>query len=254
MGTKHKRKLISVFATGSGGNCYLLQKDGHFILLECGIAFKQIQQHLAYRVHRLAACMITHEHSDHARAAVSLTRFGVELYASAGTHKKYRHLVEPNRLHIIDPVHPVELGPWIVDAYSVKHDAEDPLCFMFNSSDERILFLTDSGIIPAAASKALHRACKEDSKPLHLMIECNHCEELIRENTELESAIKQRILDTHLSIQSLTMWFKHIPKTTLDLIQETHLLHLSPGNGDAERFKLRIQELTGKPVYVAESS
>lgn len=34
-------------------------------------------------------------------------------------------------------------------------------------------------------------------------------------------------------------------------VQEIWLLHLSDGNSDADRFKREIQELTGKPVYIA---
>jgi hypothetical protein len=37
----------------------------------------------------------------------------------------------------------------------------------------------------------------------------------------------------------------------LSKVQEIWLLHLSDGNSDADRFKREIQELTGKPVYVA---
>jgi phosphoribosyl 1,2-cyclic phosphodiesterase len=37
----------------------------------------------------------------------------------------------------------------------------------------------------------------------------------------------------------------------LSQVKEIHLLHLSDRNSSAKLFKKEIQELTGKPVYIA---
>ena len=37
----------------------------------------------------------------------------------------------------------------------------------------------------------------------------------------------------------------------LSKVNEIYLIHLSDGNSNAEQFKREIQELTGKPVYIA---
>lgn len=55
--------LISVLATGSKGNCTVLEnKDGELLLLDAGIDIKQIKQGVNFRVGDIAGCLITHRH------------------------------------------------------------------------------------------------------------------------------------------------------------------------------------------------
>lgn len=76
---------IKCFASGSSGNLYLIDDGRAQILLECGRPFVEIQKHLDFKTSELAACLITHEHLDHAKAVKEMLKRGVHCYMSRGT-------------------------------------------------------------------------------------------------------------------------------------------------------------------------
>ena len=53
---------IKVLASGSSGNCYILQAEGNSIMLECGIPIKRIREGGGFRLHEIQACLVSHSH------------------------------------------------------------------------------------------------------------------------------------------------------------------------------------------------
>lgn len=53
---------IKVIASGSKGNCYLIDDGETKLLIECGIPFKQIQIGCDFKLSSVAACLVSHEH------------------------------------------------------------------------------------------------------------------------------------------------------------------------------------------------
>ncbi len=89
-------KLISI-SSGSSGNCYLVQsKEGHSVLIDCGLTARKTQQHLAeygVNIAELSAIFLTHDHGDHLRGAGTISqRWSVPIYANSKTLEaaKYR--------------------------------------------------------------------------------------------------------------------------------------------------------------------
>jgi len=78
---------IRVLASGSAGNCYCVSDGSTSLLLECGISVKQIRRGLGFGLTNVAACLVSHEHQDHAKAVADVLRAGVEVYTSPGTIK-----------------------------------------------------------------------------------------------------------------------------------------------------------------------
>lgn len=76
---------VKTIGSGSSGNCYLVNINNTKILLECGLTFKKIQKDLGYRVSELDACLVTHEHMDHAKAVKDLMKAGINCYMTNGT-------------------------------------------------------------------------------------------------------------------------------------------------------------------------
>lgn len=54
--------MLKVLATGSKGNCYLLQAGNDKLLLECGIPYKEILKGLDFNLNGVQGCLISHEH------------------------------------------------------------------------------------------------------------------------------------------------------------------------------------------------
>lgn len=83
------------------------------------------------------------------------------------------------------------------------------------------------------------------------MVECNYAKDILYENVKrgaVPEVFKNRLLTSHFSLENVKEFLK---ANDLSKVQEIHLLHLSDGNSDAERFKREIMAVCGKPVYIA---
>ena len=62
---------ISVFSSGSSGNCELIRTENLNILIDAGITKKQIDDNLLeydLTLNDIDVLLITHEHSDHVKS------------------------------------------------------------------------------------------------------------------------------------------------------------------------------------------
>jgi len=53
---------VRVLASGSSGNCYMVDNGQTKILIEAGVPFKRIQQWLDFKTSELSGVLISHEH------------------------------------------------------------------------------------------------------------------------------------------------------------------------------------------------
>lgn len=230
---------ITPLASGSRGNCYHITDGSSPLLLEAGIPFKEIQQKTGFKVSSLAGCLVSHEHQDHCKAVKDLLKAGIEVWMSVGTKEALK--ISGHRLRPLAPLINYGIGAWTVKPFEVQHDAAEPLGFLLaNQTGEKLLYLTDTYY------------CKYKFVGItHLMIECNHSYEILNENVSrgaLPPAMKKRLIRSHFSLENVK---KFLEANDLSRVQEIWLIHMSDGNSNAEQFKREIQELTGKPVYVA---
>ena len=59
---------------------------------------------------------------------------------------------------------------------------------------------------------------------------------------------RRRLADSHMGLPAV---LELLRSTDLSRVREIHLLHLSRGHSDAERFKAEVEGLTGIPTEVA---
>lgn len=229
---------IRVIASSSAGNCYLLDDGSSPLLLEAGIRFQDLRRAVGFGLSRLAACLVSHEHQDHARAVADVLKAGVDVYASAGTWEALE--IKHHRAHTIRALQQVRIGPWTVLPFDTVHDAAEPLGFLLATGLWKVLYLTDSGY------------CKYRFQGLtHIMLEVNHSVELLRQavaSGAIPLAHKNRVMRNHMSLERALEFLR---ACDLSQVQEIHLLHLSDQNSNAEEFKRRVAAATGLPVYVA---
>lgn len=237
---------FKTLASSSKGCCYVVSEDGAPpLLLECGVAMKQIAAALKHQVQSLAGCLVTHLHGDHSKSMVPLLREGVDIYTAGATWDWFRHkhgsVATFGRDKVIEPMKAFHVGPWKVLPFDVVHDTPETLGFLVDSpSKERLLFLTDTAysrhVFPNVNIMA---------------VECNWGEEELTQSV-LSGAVHQarssRTQRTHLSLARLIQLMK---SNDLKSVREIHLLHLSAQNSNKERFRERIMQETGKIVYVA---
>ena len=209
------------------------------LLLECGIPFKEIQRGIGFTTSEIAGCLVSHEHQDHCKAVEDLTRAGIDCYMSFGTVNMLE--ITGHRVYLAFPQKQFKIGTWTILPFEAQHDAAEPLGYLLqNHKKEKLLYITDSYY------------CRYRFNGItHLMIECNHSYEILNRNVEsgvLPEAMKKRLIRSHFSLENVKAFLK---ANDLGRLREIWLIHLSGGNSDAEQFKRAIQELTGKPVYVA---
>lgn len=239
---------IEVLGTGSAGNCYKVEIGRATLLLECGLPFKTIQQRLNFKLSDIDACLVTHEHMDHAKAVKDLMKAGVDCYMTKGTAEALE--LKGHRLKTFRPFEKAryyseELKDVIILPFEAVHDVAEPVSYYIKTfskkeKTESLVFVTDTAYL-----KYKIMDCDV------LMIECNYVKSTLDENVEqgkINTSLRNRIVRNHLSLETLVEALK---AADLKKLKKIYLLHLSDSNSDEELIKKTIQEITGVEVVVA---
>lgn len=230
---------VRVLASGSSGNAYWISDGVTPLLIECGIRFKELRERLHFGLSSLGACLLSHEHADHARAVRDVLRAGVDVYATPGTIEALG--LESHRLRPVRPRETVRIGTWTVMPFEAVHDAAEPVGFLMASTrGGKVLYLTDSAY------------CRYRFRGVtHMLVEANWSRELIERNVAagiVDQALWHRIIRNHMSLERLLDMLR---ANDLSQVREIWLLHLSDDNSDADAFANAVRRVTGKPVYIA---
>lgn len=226
---------IDIIATGSKGNCYVIQDGTSRIMIDPGISIKEIRKRCKFNLSELDMCLVSHEHKDHCKAVKDIMRIGVPVALSQGTLKHFH----PNgSLYIILQDGAVwERCGWKILPFRIEHDAEEPLGFLIQSpSGRKICYATDTYFIRYRFSGVTH-----------WMIEASYSENLLQANDSLPEDTKSRIRTSHFEIANVKKFFK---AQDLSATEKIYLIHLSDQNSDEKLFVKEIEALTGKPVYL----
>ena len=233
---------LKVINTGSVGNAYILENDSEALLIECGVNIKDIKQALNYSFSKLVACIVTHEHGDHAKAIKDVLKAGIKVFATEGTHAACGTTMH-HRACMLKLSKEVKIGSFRIRPFHIKHDAAEPCGFLINHPETgNVLFLTDTVYSPYTFEN-LH----------NIIVEANYSKEIIdrkvREGASPEF-LRNRILKSHLSLENCKELLK---ANDLSNVNHIIMIHLSDSNSNEDQFQREVQELTGKNVTVASA-
>lgn len=230
---------IDIVASGSSGNCYIVEDAGQKIIIDPGINYKRIQRASNFKLTSYDFCLISHEHKDHCQAAKDIAKLGIPILTSAGTFDAMNiEFADFYRLHSETEV---KLKNWKVLPFSLQHDAVEPLGFLVLSpSGSKLLYATDTYYI-----RYRFRAVT------HYMVECNYSMDILRSNKSIPKKVKDRIISSHFELENVKKFFS---KEDLSKTRKIYLIHLSENNSDENRFNKEIESLTGIPVYGISAS
>lgn len=214
--------MIEVLASGSKGNVTAVKSGGSLLLIDCGKAFGWTIKRLNNRLPD--ALIITHEHGDHAYAVKQFLTRGVDVYTTAGTIKTLG-LCERHNLHTIAKGDTFTAAGVEVTAIESFHDAAEPVNFILQDADDRVLFVTDTSKVPHV-----------DGDFTKIFIEANYSTSVLMDS-ELAFPAKWRILHSHLSIEEAEKFLRDYPRA------EVSLLHISKRHGDEEKFYKRLERI-----------
>lgn len=225
---------LKVLASGSTGNCYILQNDSEALILEAGVPYIEVLR--ALKTKNVVGCLVTHEHKDHSKYVKDYLNHAVKVYMTAGTLHALDDIGAITLPLLIEQGGTLRIGGFDVKCFATVHDAAEPVGFLIRHQETgKIVFATDTQYLP----------CRFRNVET-LMVECNY-HEAILQGRDIPQSLKSRIRDAHMEldtcIEAVTMT---APK------QRVVLLHVSEGNGDPELFQKQVALNTPSLVSVAK--
>lgn len=235
---------LTVFGTGSAGNAYALTAGGETLLLDAGLPIKRIVR-AAGDWQAIAACLITHEHGDHAKAAADIARMGIKTIASAGTIAAIQPDPSVGLFTAIQAGKTMQVGGFTILAFETQHDAAEPLGFLIRSdaTGETVLYATDTYYLRHTFPGVNY-----------WIVECNYLDEEVDEQAEdgnIAAELRNRLKKSHMSLRRLITALKANDLTKTRAIV---LVHLSDGRSNERVMIQAIQRATGiEEVYAADA-
>jgi len=235
--------IVKTIASGSSGNCYILDDGQTEIMLDCGLTVAKMREALDYRAaERIKAVFITHEHKDHCKGAVDLMKDGIGCVASKGTWKALGVKDNPFSM-TIKAGQMCAAGTWAVYPFEVEHDAEEPLGYVCESgSDIKVLYITDTKFTQYRFYGLTH-----------IIIECNYDDEALAEavdNGRTELAAVPRLYNSHMSLQNCLEFFK---ANDMSKVKEIWLAHISSRNANAAKILREVKRATGIETHICNT-
>ena len=246
---------VSILASGSSGNITLLETESTCLLVDAGLGKRETLRRLeslSARIDRLDGIVISHEHSDHIGGLpqiLGLWRTTVYLTPAAyratmacipqTSHKRFTHV---ENFHAGDRF---TIGDIEVSAFSIPHDAADPVGFTFRCNGTKVAVVTDLGYLPELVKHHLRGAdC--------LILESNHDLEMLKVGP-YPWHIKQRVMSRtgHLSNHTVSE-FLCDPEGFDAAARYLVLAHLSENNNHPDVARISAEEaLNRRPAECA---
>jgi phosphoribosyl 1,2-cyclic phosphodiesterase len=236
-------------ASGSSGNCTLIETENTRLLVDAGIGKKETLRRLAAvecQVDRLDGIVISHEHSDHIGSlAQVLGQWRTTVYLTEATHTEVNRILPESAQKRLDRVEHIRAGQRFivgdieVSPISIPHDAIDPLGFTFRACGLKVAIVTDLGYLPELVKFHLR-----DSDCL--MLESNHDLEMLKVGP-YPWHIKQRVMSRtgHLSNHTVSE-FLCDAEAFDGRARYVVLAHLSENNNNPDVARISAEEALGR--------
>ena len=182
---------FTVLGSGSSGNAVAIKSGNEVILVDAGFSAVELERRLAkanINLEQLCGILITHEHNDHSQAVKTFSkRYNLPVYSNHLTAERLKYMKKlPDKMSLFSNGSKFNIGTFQIEAFSISHDAADPVGFIVNVESKKIGLATDLG--HAGKMVPLKLSCSD-----LLMIESNHDPMMVRKSAR-PLRIQQRIL------------------------------------------------------------
>lgn len=225
---------LKVINSGSKGNGYALITGEEILLLECGVPAKEMLEAIDYQTSKVAGCLLSHSHGDHANHIKGYMRYGIEMYCSDEVSNDIQ-AIYGEKTKSMQRMKQYRIGDFNVIAFRVPHsETECDGFFIEHDSFGKLLFITD-------AEYCLYNFSKLEIN--YLMVECNYSKDYLIKDLENYG----HVLRGHMELETCKRFIQTINSQNL---RSVGLLHLSSGNGHPERFRDEIERIVDCDVDV----
>ena len=245
---------FEALASSSSGNAYVVSDCDTRILLECGVAHRTLKKLTGFALSEFKACLVSHEHKDHARAVRELIRDGVTVYMSQGTAEALFGDVTPpapcggtplinaggeiDTVEMIESMEQFNVGSFDIVPFATFHDAAEPLGFLIKSRVD--------GDVLAFATDTVNLRYRFPGLNI-LAIEANFDKSILERCERMPEKVRHRVENTHMEIDVLCEYLR-----SLDLSQcrEIHLLHLSDATSHEGHFINKVARAVPRGISI----
>jgi phosphoribosyl 1,2-cyclic phosphodiesterase len=187
-------------SSGSAGNAWLFQANGHSILVDCGLTYRELRRRFdifGADPFDVQAILLTHAHGDHHNALRRFaTKHGVPIYCTQGTLDGIPWLAaRPHMADVIEMRQRFSVAGFDIVALPVVHDSVGAVTFAVMFDDFKVMMILETGKITAEIAR-------EAADAQVIVIEANHEPYLVAESVEdglIPQSTAVSILTRHLS-------------------------------------------------------
>ena len=225
---------FQALASSSAGNAYVVSDQETRVLLECGISHSKLQKLSGFSLSEFQACLVSHEHKDHAKAVEELISRGMAVYMSQGTAE----VLETEGAELIEHMAQFNIGSLDIVPFTTFHDAREPLGFLIKSRVD--------GDVLAFATDTVNLRYKFPGLNI-LAIEANYDKNILERCEKMPEKVRYRITNAHMEIDTLCDYLR-----SLDLSQcrEIHLLHLSDATSHEGHFINKVARAVPRGIEI----
>jgi len=214
---------VTVLASGSSGNALLVRSGDCSVLVDAGLSARRLAvclQACGVEPEGLSGILLTHEHGDHTKGLkVFVTKHNVPVFANPLTADHLKRGGVQANWNLFSSGAGFALGGLEILPFSVPHDAADPVGFVLRSGGTGFAVLTDLGY-------ATRQVVESVRGVQALLIETNHDEALLQQDTKRPWSVKQRILSRHGHLSNAAA-AEVVAEVATDALQHVLLGHLS---------------------------
>lgn len=231
---------LNCVGSSSKGNCYILQNDDEALIIEAGYGLAEVKKALGWNIAKVKACIISHQHNDHAGHAAEYEKAGIPLLAlpsvidAKGLKADSTTAIRKGNGYIY--------GGFRILPFEVMHDVPCVGFLIEHRETGRILFFTDTYAMPY------------DFKNItHWMAEANYSDGILDRNVlegRVPAVLRRRVITSHMSIDNTIGILK---RSDLTKTKDILLIHLSDGNSNEKEFVTKVRRATGKTTRAARS-
>lgn len=216
---------LTVVASGSTGNSYILTAGGRHLLLEAGIPPADTLNGIGFRIGDVDGMLVTHIHGDHSKhIPIWRKKYMLPVYSNDEVAQKYDTAV-------LTPKRKRRIGGFTVMPLEVPHGGVQNYAYVIEHPDfGRLLFATDLSDFPYTVGGINH-----------ICIEANYSEDIIVQKM-MENSDVHCGSENHMEICRCVETVKRLRG---DRLRTVTLLHLSGGLSNEAQFVSAVKEVSG---------